>query len=538
MGVGGNYWAAAPESRDQIVLFPTRLDEVVGPADCVRLLDEILSQLDWSKWEESYDLHRGQPPIHPRVMASVLLYGLMKRVRSSRALEESLSIRLDFRWLAEGRSIDHTTLSKFRRERTSALRDLFVQVGMVARQMNLLPLEQLAFDGTRVRANNRRGSTRSSGELKQWRDELQKQYDELQQRMSAEDARDEALAAAADVQKLPEDLADVSGRLKQVEAALQELQRLEAAGETVPSRIPLTDCQSRVTPNKEGGFAPNYTPEAMVDTQSGFIVACDVIAMTNEEQSMIPLLDRVQQDFGLSAAPAEMLADGMMCNGANLQLLQDRGVTLYSPIKVTDPLTNPACRPDLTQPVPQESWGKLPVATVTLDGKKITQLDKDAFVYDASQNCYWCPAAQTLPLATTSTEKLKTGNQVRRRYKSDATKCATCPLRERCLKPGVAVREISRFEHDHLRAALAQRMSTPEAKQKYARRREVAEHPFAIIKQHYGVRQFLLRGLERVRQEWRWISTAFNLHKLINLKSRPGPTAAMGVTSPLPTALG
>ncbi|MFO1041262.1 MAG: hypothetical protein U0941_05710 [Planctomycetaceae bacterium] len=92
-----------------------------------------------------------------------------------------------------------------------------------------------------------------------------------------------------------------------------------------------------------------------MDTQSGFIVACDVIAMTNEEQSLIPLLDLVQQDFGLSSPPAEMLADGMLCNGANLQLLEDRGVTLYSPIKMADPTTNPARRPDLSQPVPQKS---------------------------------------------------------------------------------------------------------------------------------------------------------------------------------------
>ncbi|MFO1045292.1 MAG: hypothetical protein U0941_26235 [Planctomycetaceae bacterium] len=143
----------------------------------------------------------------------------------------------------------------------------------------------------------------------------------------------------------------------------------------------------------------------------------------------------------------------MLCNGANLQLLEDRGVTLYSPIKMADPTTNPARRPDLSQPVPQKSWDQLPVASITVDGKKLTQLDKDAFVYDASQDCYWCPTAQALPLATTSTEKLKTGNQVRRRYKSDATKCAMCALRERCLKPRVTIREISRFEHDHLREA-------------------------------------------------------------------------------------
>ena len=96
MGLGRSYCASAFESRDQIVLFPTRLDEVVGATDCVRFLDEILSQLDWSKWEAFYNLNLGQPPIHPRVMASVLLYGQMKRIRSSRALEESLSLRLEF----------------------------------------------------------------------------------------------------------------------------------------------------------------------------------------------------------------------------------------------------------------------------------------------------------------------------------------------------------------------------------------------------------------------------------------------------------
>ena len=42
-----------------------------------------------------------------------------------------------------------------------------------------------------------------------------------------------------------------------------------------------------------------------------------------------------------------------------------------------------------------------------------------------------------------------------------------------------------------------------------------AETPFAHIKQVMGVRQFLLRGLENVRTEWRWVCTAFNLQKLL-----------------------
>ncbi len=56
-----------------MVLFATRLDEVIGAEHPVRVLEEILSRIDWSPWEAGYDLTRGQPPIHPRVLASVIL---------------------------------------------------------------------------------------------------------------------------------------------------------------------------------------------------------------------------------------------------------------------------------------------------------------------------------------------------------------------------------------------------------------------------------------------------------------------------------
>ena len=120
-----------------MILFPTRLDEAVGADHLVRLFDDILSRLDWARWEANYELRRGQPPIHPRILASVILYGLLNRIRSSRALEEALQVRLDFCWLVEGRSIDHSTLSEFRRQHADALKDTFVQVGMVARELGL-----------------------------------------------------------------------------------------------------------------------------------------------------------------------------------------------------------------------------------------------------------------------------------------------------------------------------------------------------------------------------------------------------------------
>ena len=218
----------------------------------------------------------------------------MTRIRSSRALEESLRMRSDFRWLAEGRTIDHTTLSEFRRKRGEELKHLFVQVGLVARQMGLLPLEQLAYDGTRIRANNRRKVVRTPGELDEMRQKLTGQYDEQVKRLQEEDARENAMPGNGSAAELPRDLANRQQRLARVDAALAELQRVENAGETVPSRIPLTDPESRLTPNQDGGFAPNYTPLAPVDCQHGLIVACDVIAMTDEERFLVSQIKQIQ----------------------------------------------------------------------------------------------------------------------------------------------------------------------------------------------------------------------------------------------------
>ena len=119
-------WAQPKEDRDQIVLFAEKLDDAVPAEHPVRTLDAMLGKIAWSAWEQGYVFTKGQPPIHLRILAGVILYRLLKRVRTSRVLEEALQVRLDFRWLAQGRSIDHSTLAGFRSSKMEALSDLFV----------------------------------------------------------------------------------------------------------------------------------------------------------------------------------------------------------------------------------------------------------------------------------------------------------------------------------------------------------------------------------------------------------------------------
>ena len=522
-------WARAPQRRDQMVLFAQRLDDALRPDHVVRLLDEILSRLDCSKLEAAYHVRLGQPAIHPRILVAVLLYGLFTRIRSSRALEEALVVRLDFRWLVEGRTIDHTTISEFRRRHAAELKDLFVQVCQLARELKLLGLQRVAFDGTRVRADNRRRGTRTPEQLRREQAEDAAAYEDYAAQGEAEDARDEEVFGLQSSHALPEELADAPRRQQKIEAALAELARLEEAGQTAPSRLPITDPQSRVMPNKEGGFAPNYTPTATVDVTSGLVLEATVLNVLNEDQHLIPAVEAVQEQFGLEKPPPEVLTDGLNGTGANLGAAEEREITLYSPCPIPDPATNPALRDDPTQPVPAEDWDRLPMKKV----KGGQQLDKSAFVYDAERDCYWCPLGQALPYTCTTSEASATGQRIRRRYQAPAEACAACPLRARCLQGRAQARQINREQYEASRERHAQRMATPEAQEIYAERRHAGERPFAVIKQQFGLRRFLLRGLQKVQGEWYLACTAFNVLRLISLlRCRAGPGADLLAPTP------
>lgn len=145
-----------PIGRDQGVLFPVKLDDHVPTDHPVRLLGEILNQLSWSAWESNYHLGAGQPPIHPKVIVAVILYGLLKKIRSTRELEEAIQVRSDFRWLAQGITIDHTTICKFRNKNSERIQQVYIDLALIAGQLGYLTLKTLGFDGTRIRSYNRR----------------------------------------------------------------------------------------------------------------------------------------------------------------------------------------------------------------------------------------------------------------------------------------------------------------------------------------------------------------------------------------------
>ncbi len=65
---------------------------------------------------------------------------------------------------------------------------------------------------------------------------------------------------------------------------------------------------------------------------------------------------------------------------------------------------------------------------------------------------------------------------------------------------------------------MRRKLRTQQGKRRYALRMGTVEPVFGQIKQARGFRQFLLRGLEKVRQEWRLICAGHNLLKLFTAR--------------------
>jgi len=80
--------------------------------------------------------------------------------------------------------------------------------------------------------------------------------------------------------------------------------------------------------------------------------------------------------------------------------------------------------------------------------------------------------------------------------------CAGCGLAADCLRGNSQRRTVSHDQHEAVRQEVAARLKTESGKKAYARRAHLAETPNGYIKQVIRLRQFLLRGLDKVRTEW------------------------------------
>lgn len=507
------YCAKAPLARHQRTLFSPTLDSMIPDDHPARILDELIDKIDLSCFEAHYHGSRGQPPILPIVLIKVLLYALSRRIRSSRQMEYALGNHIDFMWLASCHEIDHSTLCVFRTRFGKELKTVFREIGKLAITIGLVRLNEITFDGTRVRANNNRFETLTAKGLEERLQELEKLLETWSQEVAANDQKDNSEPKT----ELPQKLIDAKARQAEYQAALEKVQEMDRQRQKTqqinpeknPAQLPMTDSDARVMPNKEGGYAPNYTPLVATSVKGDFIVAADVINSVTEHTEVVSIVDQVEENFGVR--PEALLGDGHQATGQNITAFENSGTELVSPLPMAQASpSNPAIRPDSKVPVAESERSNLPINPQT------KKLDKACFQYDAATDTYDCPEGQPLTYDKSKSKPTASGEPTHFKvYRCNA--CEGCPLHQMCVSDkSKGGRTISRDEHTEQRERHAAKMATPEKKEQYQKRLHAGEVAFAYIKQVMGVRQFLLRGLSKVKTEWLWACTAYNMVKLVN----------------------
>jgi hypothetical protein len=66
---------------------------------------------------------------------------------------------------------------------------------------------------------------------------------------------------------------------------------------------------------------------------------------------------------------------------------------------------------------------------------------------------------------------------------------------------------------------MREKVTSDEGKRIYGRRAATVEPVFGIIKSAMGLRQFLLRGIAKVRIEWDLVCLAYNMRRLWSLST-------------------
>jgi len=436
-------------------LMPPRVDEWLPQRHLARFVVEVVDGLDLRAMSGAYR-GSGSASYHPAVLLSLLVYGYATGVFSSRKLERATYDSVAFRFIAANDHPDHDTIAMFRRRFLKEIEALFVEVLKLAREMGVLRMGTVALDGTKIHANASRHSALSYGHAGEIERQLKAEVAALLAKAEAADQAD-----VPDGMSIPEELARRETRLEKIAEARATIaarakERFEREQAEYQAKLAVREAKAEATGKKPGGRPLQPPVEAALPT--------DQINLTDEDSRIMPV------------------AGGGFEQCYNAQAVVAAGSLLV----VATAVTQAANDKRQLQPMLDK------VTELPDELGEVEAMLADSGYFSAA-NVTACAAAKIEPL-------IAMGRQPH--YP---------PLNERFAAAPTAPENPTPVE------AMAHRLKTPEGKKLYALRKQVPEPVFGIIKSVLGFRQFLLRGLDRVRGEWSLVTMAWNMKRMFAL---------------------
>ena len=332
---------------------------------------------------------------------------------------------------------------------------MFVQVLRLAQAAGLVRLGTIAVDGTKIQGNASRHKAMSSGYMTKEVVRIRAEIEVLRKQAETVDAQDDAVLGARRGEELPEELRRREDRWATIEAAMKRLEaEAQAAAAAEKPRREEADAERQRTGTKRRGREPGPIVETPADkAQTNF---------TAPELSIMATANKGWESCG------------------NAQASVDGACQIIVACEVTD-----QCH-DKQQAAPMAEATRAP-----LDAAGI------ATAADASGARPQIPAV------------LDTG------YFSAA---AVGAMEREGFDPHIATER--QRHHQTLPAAadepavspatpkekMRAKLGTESGRELYARRKTIVEPVFGPIKEARGFRRFLLRGLAKIRGEWRLVS--------------------------------
>jgi transposase len=321
---------------------------------------DIISQLDLSSIYGRYGAQGGEA-IAPEILLGLLFYGYATGVFSSRKIEKATYESIPFRFIAGNLHPDHDTIAHFRKTFLAELKELFVQILLLAQAVGVLKLGNLSLDGSKIHADASKSKAVSYKRLVELEAQLRQEVSELfnlaEQADQGELRLPEGLIIPDEIALRQERLANLAQAKAVLEARAQERYEAEKAdyeaklrerekkarknkrkpggrppkppqpGPRPKDQYNFTDPDSRIMKNSTNdGFEQHYNTQVAVDQISLLIVATSLSNHPNDKHEAEPTLAGLCPDLGQAEAVA---LDNGYFSQTTLQACQKRGLEPY-----------------------------------------------------------------------------------------------------------------------------------------------------------------------------------------------------------------
>ena len=224
-------------------------------------------------------------------------------------------------------------LSDFRSQGGEKWDELLTQIVATLLDADLVKMDRVAQDGMRVRASAGKSSFRRQGRLEECLEAARQQVETLKQLAEEDGAELTRRQRAARERAARERQQRIEEAMRQCEELQQqrEASAKQSGRKVDEARASTTDPEARVMKFPDGGYRPGYNVQFATDTESGVIVGVEVTNAGNDGEQLPPMLDQLKERY--ERVPDEALVDGGFATMDAIDQADDRGCTVYAPLK-------------------------------------------------------------------------------------------------------------------------------------------------------------------------------------------------------------